>query len=230
MDRSLVDNALVPAAGRCQGVAFIHGKGRVVVLGEAVLSRPSSCEGEHPFGMNAEGNDNRQLSLNVMHWLSGLIPVERRAAARKPDATRRSSSSATSQEPNFEAGKGSGPACALNTPGGETAVASIDTVWRADRHHGSSAGRHVSVDGLFAYSVATSVCGGWRSCRDRLIRRQWTWTRYPVNPQLTPGGRVVDIGSAWFQMSEGTERLATHEQAQQQNNEVAIAHFRLRQL
>ena len=28
--------------------------------------------------MNAQDNDNRQLSLNIMHWLSGLIPVDRR--------------------------------------------------------------------------------------------------------------------------------------------------------
>jgi hypothetical protein len=41
--------------------------------------------------MNAEGNDNRQLSLNIMHWLSGLIPVERRAAGRKPSSKKRSS-------------------------------------------------------------------------------------------------------------------------------------------
>jgi hypothetical protein len=43
--------------------------------------------------MNAEGNDNRQLSLNIMHWLSGLIPVERRSAGKKLAASRRSSSS-----------------------------------------------------------------------------------------------------------------------------------------
>jgi len=25
------------------------------------------------FGMNREGNDDKQLALNVMHWLSGLL-------------------------------------------------------------------------------------------------------------------------------------------------------------
>ena len=25
------------------------------------------------FGMNREGIDNRQLALNIMHWLSGLL-------------------------------------------------------------------------------------------------------------------------------------------------------------
>ncbi len=93
VDRSFVDNALVPAAGGCQGLALIHGKGRVVVLGEAGALSAQFMQGGKPFGMNDEGNDNRQLSLNVMHWLSGLIPVDRRAAVRKPGASRRSSSS-----------------------------------------------------------------------------------------------------------------------------------------
>jgi hypothetical protein len=26
-----------------------------------------------PFGMNRPGIDNRQLALNIMHWLSGLL-------------------------------------------------------------------------------------------------------------------------------------------------------------
>ena len=91
MDRSSVDNSFVPAAGRSQGVAFIHGKGRVVVLGEAGALSAQFMQGNIPFGMNAEGTDNRQLSLNIMHWLSGLIPVDRRAA--KKAASRRSSSS-----------------------------------------------------------------------------------------------------------------------------------------
>jgi hypothetical protein len=26
------------------------------------------------FGMNIPGNDNRQFALNLMHWLSGLLP------------------------------------------------------------------------------------------------------------------------------------------------------------
>jgi hypothetical protein len=93
MDRSSVDNAMVSAAGRCQGLALIHGKGRVVVLGDAGALSAQFMQGDIPFGMNAEGTDNRQLSLNVMHWLSGLIPVDRRATARKSGAARRSSSS-----------------------------------------------------------------------------------------------------------------------------------------
>ena len=93
LDRSSVDNSLVPAAGRCQGLAFIHGKGRVVVLGDAGVLTAQFDKTGLPFGMNVDGTDNRQLALNIMHWLSGLIPVDRRAAARKPGASRRSSSS-----------------------------------------------------------------------------------------------------------------------------------------
>jgi hypothetical protein len=91
MDRSFVDNAFVPAAGRAQGIALFHGKGRVVVLGEAgVLSAQFMKDGT-PFGMNVEGTDNRQLALNIMHWLSGLIPADRRATARRSGTARRSS-------------------------------------------------------------------------------------------------------------------------------------------
>ena len=50
-------------------------------------------QGNVPFGMNAEGNDNRQLSLNIMHWLSALIPVERRAAGRKASNSKRAPAS-----------------------------------------------------------------------------------------------------------------------------------------
>jgi hypothetical protein len=62
----------VPAMGRSQGVAFKYGKGRVVVLGEAgVLSAQRQRDGA--FGMNDTRADNRQLALNIMHWLSGLM-------------------------------------------------------------------------------------------------------------------------------------------------------------
>jgi hypothetical protein len=68
----------VSAAGRAQGVAFKCGKGRVVVLGEAaVLSAQvimeAGKEPHTPHGMNFPGSDNRQLALNIMHWLSGLL-------------------------------------------------------------------------------------------------------------------------------------------------------------
>ncbi len=88
VDRSRVDNSLSPAAGRSQGVALIHGKGRVVVFGEAgVLSAQFDSAGR-PFGMNLTGTSNRQLALNVMHWLSGLIPANRRLPDRKKGSRR----------------------------------------------------------------------------------------------------------------------------------------------
>jgi hypothetical protein len=62
----------VSAAGRAQGVAFAFGKGRVVVLGEAA-ELSAQLIGTERFGMNVPGLDNRQMALNIMHWLSGLL-------------------------------------------------------------------------------------------------------------------------------------------------------------
>jgi hypothetical protein len=62
------------AAGRAQGIALKFGKGRVVVLGEAaMLSAQLAGPQKMKFGMNRPGIDNRQLTLNIMHWLSRLI-------------------------------------------------------------------------------------------------------------------------------------------------------------
>lgn len=66
------DGQPTPAAGRAQAVALTFGAGRVVVLGEAaVLS--AQVDNSGPFGMNVPGLDNRQLALNIMHWLSALL-------------------------------------------------------------------------------------------------------------------------------------------------------------
>lgn len=68
------DNKPVSAAGRAQGIALKHGKGRVIVLGEAaMLSAQIVGPNRMPFGMNRPGIDNRQLALNIMHWLSGSL-------------------------------------------------------------------------------------------------------------------------------------------------------------
>ncbi|APW60562.1 hypothetical protein [Paludisphaera borealis] len=67
-----VDEKPKSAAGRAQGVAFAFGKGRVVVLGEAA-EMSAQLIGNERFGMNVKGLDNRQLALNIMHWLSGLL-------------------------------------------------------------------------------------------------------------------------------------------------------------
>jgi hypothetical protein len=74
------DGKPVPAAGRAQGVAFACGEGRVVVMGEAA-ELSAQLIGTEKFGMNVPGLDNRQLALNIMHWLSGLL--EPRASAKK---------------------------------------------------------------------------------------------------------------------------------------------------
>ncbi|HXI25121.1 MAG TPA: hypothetical protein VNG71_14755 [Pyrinomonadaceae bacterium] len=62
------------ASGRAQGIVMTVGKGRVIVLGEAaMLSAQLAGPNQMKFGMNRPGIDNRQLALNIMHWLSGLL-------------------------------------------------------------------------------------------------------------------------------------------------------------
>jgi hypothetical protein len=66
----------ISAANRSQGIALEYGKGRVVITGEAgMLSAQILKEGQasYPFGMNVPGFDNRQLALNIMHWLSKIL-------------------------------------------------------------------------------------------------------------------------------------------------------------
>ncbi|MDR3639446.1 MAG: DUF4350 domain-containing protein, partial [Isosphaeraceae bacterium] len=74
-----------PAAGRAQGLALTFGKGRVVVLGEAgMLSAQLNGPQQRPMGMNLPGSDNRQLALNIMHWLSALPAGKPAGLAAKP--------------------------------------------------------------------------------------------------------------------------------------------------
>ena len=62
------------AAGRAQGIALPFGKGRVVVLAEAgMLSAQLAGPNRGRLGMNRPGIDNRQLAINIMHWLSRVI-------------------------------------------------------------------------------------------------------------------------------------------------------------
>jgi len=76
---SAIDNIGSPvtsssAAGRAQGITYRLGKGRVVVLGDAaMLSAQLTGSDNRPIGINVAENDNRQLVLNIMHWLSGLL-------------------------------------------------------------------------------------------------------------------------------------------------------------
>ncbi len=67
------DDEFRPAAGFAQGVALEFSKGRVVILGEAAMLTSQvtrTTAGAFKFGMSRPGYDNRQLALNIMHWLS----------------------------------------------------------------------------------------------------------------------------------------------------------------
>lgn len=78
MDLSFPDRKTrVPAARRSQALAMSFGKGRVVVAGEAgmltaqvINDQSGGTPRERRLGMNTPGVDNRQLALNLMHWLS----------------------------------------------------------------------------------------------------------------------------------------------------------------
>ena len=67
------DNKETSAAGRTQGLAFPFGKGRVVVMGEAAELSAQLAGLDRQMGMNVPGIDNRQMALNILHWLSGLL-------------------------------------------------------------------------------------------------------------------------------------------------------------
>jgi len=63
------------AAGRAQGLALKLGKGRVVVMGEAAMltSQLAGPQKVKFGGLNFKTIDNRQLTLNIMHWLSKVL-------------------------------------------------------------------------------------------------------------------------------------------------------------
>ena len=61
------------AAGRAQGLALEAQAGRVVVLGEAGMLRAQRTRGGDLVGMNVPGYDDRQLALNILHWLSRAL-------------------------------------------------------------------------------------------------------------------------------------------------------------
>jgi hypothetical protein len=61
-----------------QGVALGVGSGRVAMFGEAAMftAQRSGPEGR-PMGMNhPDAPHNAQFVLNVLRWLSGLLPLE----------------------------------------------------------------------------------------------------------------------------------------------------------
>jgi hypothetical protein len=81
-----------PVAGKAQGIALSHGKGRVVIVGEAAMFSAQILmeeqgHKEEKFGMNAQGNDDKRFVLNVFHWLSESERESRaEGASRRPRA------------------------------------------------------------------------------------------------------------------------------------------------
>lgn len=90
-DQAALDASAPPGAreahsaavdGRVQGLAMPYGRGRVVILAEAamlsaqIITLPNADGTQRVIraGMNAAGYDNRQFALNLLHWLSGLLP------------------------------------------------------------------------------------------------------------------------------------------------------------
>ena len=65
----------VPVAGWLQGAVQPVGKGRAAFFGEAAMFSAQLAGPEHaPMGMNAPGAEaNFQLTLNLLHWLTGTL-------------------------------------------------------------------------------------------------------------------------------------------------------------
>lgn len=70
-------SARVRAEGWLQGATVVHGRGRVAAFGEAAMfTAQVAGPGRAPLGMNVPtAAQNPAFLLNVMHWLSGLLPV-----------------------------------------------------------------------------------------------------------------------------------------------------------
>lgn len=69
--------ASISATGMLQGAALRLGRGRVVAAGEAAMfsAQRSGPKGERTMGFNdPTAPQNAQFVLNVLHWLSGLLP------------------------------------------------------------------------------------------------------------------------------------------------------------
>jgi hypothetical protein len=64
----------VPAESYAQGFALTHGRGRIVVVGDAAMLTAQLRRFDGlSIGMTTRGYDNRQLALNIMHWLTRVI-------------------------------------------------------------------------------------------------------------------------------------------------------------
>lgn len=70
--------ASISAAGMLQGAALVVGRGRVIGAGEAAMfsAQRAGPQGANLMGFNAPAaSQNAQFVLNVLHWLSGLLPA-----------------------------------------------------------------------------------------------------------------------------------------------------------
>ncbi len=73
-DRHPGEGIDISAAGRSQGIAIELGKGRVVVLADTAMTTAQQLGGGAlKVGMNRPDNDDRQLVLNIFHWLTRLL-------------------------------------------------------------------------------------------------------------------------------------------------------------
>jgi hypothetical protein len=67
-------NVRTTVAGRPQVIAFSFGQGLVVVMGEAgMLSAQLAGPEKGLLGMNQPGMENKQLALNLVRWLAGVL-------------------------------------------------------------------------------------------------------------------------------------------------------------
>jgi hypothetical protein len=67
------DTKRVPVGGWLQGAVMPFGSGRAAFFGEAAMFSAQLSDNQ-PMGMNAPmAEQNFQLVLNVMHWLSGIL-------------------------------------------------------------------------------------------------------------------------------------------------------------
>lgn len=68
----------ISAAGMLQGAVTKYGKGRVAMFGEAAMfTAQSAGANQQPMGMNhPDAPYNAQFVLNILHWLSGLLPYK----------------------------------------------------------------------------------------------------------------------------------------------------------
>jgi hypothetical protein len=64
------------ADGMLQAATVRHGSGRVALFGEeGMFAAQVNRKDSRPIGMNhPAAGQNAQFALNVMHWLSELIP------------------------------------------------------------------------------------------------------------------------------------------------------------